>query len=68
MDHCADGVENQLLHSARNGEVDVVKQLLDKKRNGEILLDIDCKGKIKFSSCINKTGIDVIVARKILNY
>ena len=40
-----DSTENQLLHSSRNGEIDVVKHLLDKRRDGEIQVDINCKGK-----------------------
>ena len=40
-----DSTENQLLHSSRNGEIDVVKHLLDKRRDGEIQMDINCKGK-----------------------
>ena len=40
-----DSTENQLLHSSRNGEIDVVKRLLDKRRDGELQVDINCKGK-----------------------
>ena len=43
-DSLEDDAENQLLHSSRNGEIDAVKQLLDRKKRGEIKLDIDCKG------------------------
>ena len=40
-----DSTENQLLHSSRNGEIDVVKRLLDKRRDGEMQMDINCKGR-----------------------
>ena len=40
-----DSTENQLLHSSRNGEIDLVKGLLDKRRDGEMHVDINCKGK-----------------------
>lgn len=33
-----------LLYAARNGDVSVVKKLLEDRRNGTIELDISCKG------------------------
>lgn len=36
--------EQQLLHDARNGNVEEVKQLLDTMDKGEIRFDINCKG------------------------
>jgi len=37
-------VEQQLLHAARNGNAEEVKQLLDTTNKGEINFDINCKG------------------------
>uniref|UniRef100_A0A8C0B0X1 Oxysterol-binding protein n=1 Tax=Buteo japonicus TaxID=224669 RepID=A0A8C0B0X1_9AVES len=39
--------EQQLLHDARNGNVEEVKQLLDTMDKGEIRFDINCKGRSK---------------------
>lgn len=36
--------EQQLLHDARNGNAEEVKQLLDTLDKGEINFDINCKG------------------------
>lgn len=36
--------EQQLLHDARNGNAEEVKQLLDTMNKGEIIFDINCKG------------------------
>ncbi|XP_075272423.1 oxysterol-binding protein-related protein 1 isoform X2 [Opisthocomus hoazin] len=40
-------VEQQLLHAARNGNAEEVKQLLDTTNKGEINFDINCKGQSK---------------------
>uniref|UniRef100_A0A8B9FW56 Oxysterol-binding protein n=1 Tax=Amazona collaria TaxID=241587 RepID=A0A8B9FW56_9PSIT len=39
--------EQQLLHDARNGNAEEVKQLLDTMDKGEISFDINCKGRSK---------------------
>uniref|UniRef100_A0A663MFI8 Oxysterol-binding protein n=1 Tax=Athene cunicularia TaxID=194338 RepID=A0A663MFI8_ATHCN len=39
--------EQQLLHDARNGNAEEVKQLLDTMDRGEISFDINCKGRSK---------------------
>uniref|UniRef100_A0A8U7MRV7 Oxysterol-binding protein n=1 Tax=Corvus moneduloides TaxID=1196302 RepID=A0A8U7MRV7_CORMO len=39
--------EQQLLHDARNGNAEEVKQLLDTLDKGEISFDINCKGRSK---------------------
>ncbi|KAM6413076.1 oxysterol-binding protein-related protein 1 isoform 2-T2 [Pluvialis apricaria] len=39
--------EQQLLHDARNGNAEEVKQLLDTMNKGEISFDINCKGRSK---------------------
>ncbi|XP_021244285.1 oxysterol-binding protein-related protein 1 isoform X2 [Numida meleagris] len=39
--------EQQLLHDARNGNAEEVKQLLDTMSKGEIIFDINCKGRSK---------------------
>uniref|UniRef100_A0A8C4UNE0 Oxysterol-binding protein n=1 Tax=Falco tinnunculus TaxID=100819 RepID=A0A8C4UNE0_FALTI len=39
--------EQQLLHDARNGNAEEVKQLLDTMDKGEINFDINCKGRSK---------------------
>ncbi|KAM9199885.1 oxysterol-binding protein-related protein 1 isoform 3-T3 [Mergus octosetaceus] len=39
--------EQQLLHDARNGNAEEVKQLLDTMNKGEIIFDINCKGRSK---------------------
>ncbi|PKU32826.1 hypothetical protein llap_16870 [Limosa lapponica baueri] len=39
--------EQQLLHDARNGNAEEVKQLLDTMNKGEIGFDINCKGRSK---------------------
>ncbi|KAM9643932.1 oxysterol-binding protein-related protein 1 isoform 6-T11 [Morphnus guianensis] len=39
--------EQQLLHDARNGNVEEVKELLDAMDKGEIRFDINCKGRSK---------------------
>lgn len=36
--------EQQLLHDARNGNAEEVKQLLNTMDKGEISFDINCKG------------------------
>jgi len=40
-------IEEAFLRSCRNGDLNVVRELIDKKTNGEIELDISCKGKTK---------------------
>lgn len=37
--------EESLLYSARHGELSVVKALLEANREGNLRLDINCKGK-----------------------
>uniref|UniRef100_A0A8C2TBW0 Oxysterol-binding protein-related protein 1 n=1 Tax=Coturnix japonica TaxID=93934 RepID=A0A8C2TBW0_COTJA len=39
--------EQQLLHDARNGNAEEVKQLLDAMTKGEVIFDINCKGRSK---------------------
>uniref|UniRef100_A0A8C3L1W2 Oxysterol-binding protein n=1 Tax=Chrysolophus pictus TaxID=9089 RepID=A0A8C3L1W2_CHRPC len=39
--------EQQLLHDARNGNAEEVKQLLDTMSKAEIIFDINCKGRSK---------------------
>ncbi|XP_043921287.1 oxysterol-binding protein-related protein 1 [Protopterus annectens] len=39
--------EDQLLRGARNGNLDVVQQLLQCRTNGEVTFDISCKGRSK---------------------
>uniref|UniRef100_A0A8D2MH86 Oxysterol-binding protein n=1 Tax=Zonotrichia albicollis TaxID=44394 RepID=A0A8D2MH86_ZONAL len=39
--------EQQLLHDARNGNAEEVKQLLDTLDKGEVSFDINCKGRSK---------------------
>ncbi|XP_018421188.1 PREDICTED: oxysterol-binding protein-related protein 1 isoform X1 [Nanorana parkeri] len=40
-------VEEKLLHNARNGNLEAVQKLLENFRKGEIVVNIDCKGKSK---------------------
>lgn len=42
--------EESLLYSARHGELKVVKALLEAKREGNLRLDINCKGKLNFGT------------------
>lgn len=44
--------EESLLYSARHGELQVVKALLDAKKEGKLRLDINCKGEILFKLII----------------
>lgn len=37
-------VTDRLLTAARNGELEVVKDLMSKLKQGEISLDVNCKG------------------------
>ena len=37
--------EDDLLYSARNGQLDVVDRLLHERQQGATKLDINCKGK-----------------------
>uniref|UniRef100_A0A8C4XZW2 Oxysterol-binding protein-related protein 1 n=1 Tax=Gopherus evgoodei TaxID=1825980 RepID=A0A8C4XZW2_9SAUR len=39
--------EQQLLHDARNGNCEEVKQLLETMDKGEVVVDINCKGRSK---------------------
>ncbi|XP_029447010.1 oxysterol-binding protein-related protein 1 isoform X5 [Rhinatrema bivittatum] len=39
--------EERLLHDARNGNIEEVKQLLESCKNGEMEININCKGKSK---------------------
>uniref|UniRef100_A0A8C6ZNS8 Oxysterol binding protein like 1A n=1 Tax=Nothoprocta perdicaria TaxID=30464 RepID=A0A8C6ZNS8_NOTPE len=39
--------EQQLLHDARNGNSEEVKQLLDTMDKGQIIFNINCKGRSK---------------------
>lgn len=38
--------EQQLLHHARNGNVEEVRQLLETMERKEVIADINCKGKL----------------------
>lgn len=38
--------EQQLLHHARNGNVEEVRQLLETMERNEVIADINCKGKL----------------------
>ena len=37
--------EQQLLHHARNGNAEEVRQLLETMESKEVIADINCKGK-----------------------
>uniref|UniRef100_A0A670Y5D0 Oxysterol-binding protein n=1 Tax=Pseudonaja textilis TaxID=8673 RepID=A0A670Y5D0_PSETE len=39
--------EQQLLHDARNGKSEEIRQLLENMKKGEIIFDINCKGRSK---------------------
>uniref|UniRef100_A0A7N5JQM2 Oxysterol binding protein like 1A n=1 Tax=Ailuropoda melanoleuca TaxID=9646 RepID=A0A7N5JQM2_AILME len=39
--------EQQLLHHARNGNVEEVRQLLETMERNEVIADINCKGRSK---------------------
>lgn len=39
--------ESELLHASRNGDIGAIKTLLDRQKDGEIDLDINCLGKTK---------------------
>ncbi|XP_045625441.1 oxysterol-binding protein-related protein 1 [Procambarus clarkii] len=39
--------EDMLLRSARNGDINIVKEILKAKQDGKINMDISCKGKTK---------------------
>uniref|UniRef100_A0A8C0G4J8 Oxysterol binding protein like 1A n=1 Tax=Chelonoidis abingdonii TaxID=106734 RepID=A0A8C0G4J8_CHEAB len=39
--------EQQLLHDARNGNCEEVRQLLETMDKGEVVVDINCKGRSK---------------------
>lgn len=39
--------EQQLLHDARNGKSEEVRQLLENMKKGEIIFNINCKGWYK---------------------
>ncbi len=43
-DALEDAPENVLLHAARNGDVATVKRLLREKEEGQLQLDVSCKG------------------------
>ena len=45
-----DDPENLLLHSARNGDLSTVQRLLDKRRSGELSVDVNCKGEYSKAS------------------
>lgn len=38
--------EQQLLHHARNGNAEEVRQLLETMERNEVIADINCKGKL----------------------
>lgn len=38
--------EQQLLHHARNGNAEEVRQLLETMKKNEVIADINCKGKL----------------------
>uniref|UniRef100_A0A4W3HCP5 Uncharacterized protein n=1 Tax=Callorhinchus milii TaxID=7868 RepID=A0A4W3HCP5_CALMI len=40
-------IEDQLLYDARNGILEEVKQLLDRRKVGEMTFNINCKGRSK---------------------
>ena len=37
--------EQQLLHHARNGNIEEVRQILETMGRNEVIADINCKGK-----------------------
>lgn len=44
--------EQQLLHHARNGNVEEVRKLLEAMERTEVIADIDCKGELSVLLCL----------------
>ena len=52
--HEAEDPEQDLLRASRNGDTNAVADLLEKRKNGELELDINCKGIMKQNDNSNK--------------